>query len=77
MIDPPRVSVPSPCRDVCQLDPAGICIGCGRSIDEITEWTRAGNERRLQIRAAARARIEQALEAAQRGELVDRRPRRP
>jgi len=75
MIDPPRVSVPSPCRDVCQLDQAGICVGCGRSIEEITEWTRADNERRLQIRAAARARIEQALEAAQRGEIVDRRPR--
>ncbi|MBS0387170.1 MAG: DUF1289 domain-containing protein [Proteobacteria bacterium] len=75
MSDPPRVSVPSPCRDLCQLDQSGICIGCGRSIDEITEWTRADNERRLQIRAAARARLEQALEAAQRGELVDRGPR--
>ena len=75
MSDLPRVSVPSPCRDLCQLDQAGICIGCGRSIAEITEWTRAGNERRLQIRAAARARLEQNLEAAQRGELVDRGPR--
>ena len=75
MIDPPRVSVPSPCRNLCQLDHAGICSGCGRSIAEITEWTRADSERRLQIRAAARARLEQALEAAQRGELVDRGPR--
>jgi len=75
MIEPPRVSVPSPCRNLCQLDQAGICIGCGRSIDEITEWTRADNDRRLQIRTAARARLEQALEAAQRGELVDRGPR--
>jgi predicted Fe-S protein YdhL (DUF1289 family) len=75
MIEPPRVTVPSPCRDLCQLDQAGICIGCGRSVAEITEWTRADNERRLQIRAAARARIEQALEAAQRGEFVDRGPR--
>lgn len=75
MSDPPRVSVPSPCRNLCQLDEAGICIGCGRSIDEITEWTRAGSERRLQIRAAARARLEQALEAAERRELLDRGPR--
>lgn len=75
MIEPPRVTVPSPCRDVCQLDQADICIGCGRSVAEITEWTRADNERRLQIRAAARARIEQALEAAQRGEVLDRGPR--
>jgi predicted Fe-S protein YdhL (DUF1289 family) len=67
-----RVSVPSPCRDVCQLDGGGVCIGCGRTLAEISEWTRAGNERRLQIRAAARARVEQALDAAQRGELPDR-----
>jgi predicted Fe-S protein YdhL (DUF1289 family) len=75
MSEPPRVTVPSPCRDVCQLDTQGICIGCGRSIAEITEWTRADNERRLEIRAAARARVEALLEAAQRGELVDRSPR--
>ncbi|HVN98934.1 MAG TPA: DUF1289 domain-containing protein [Steroidobacteraceae bacterium] len=72
MSETPRVTVPSPCRDLCQLDPAGVCIGCGRTAGEITEWTRAGSERRLQIRAAARARLEQALEAAQRGELLDR-----
>jgi predicted Fe-S protein YdhL (DUF1289 family) len=70
-----RATVPSPCRDVCQLDTQGICIGCGRSIAEITEWTRADNERRLEIRAAARARVEAVLEAAQRGEFVDRSPR--
>ncbi len=75
MNEAPRVSVPSPCRDVCQLDGGDVCIGCGRTIAEISEWTRAGTERRLQIRAAARARIEQALEAAQQGEIVDRGPR--
>jgi predicted Fe-S protein YdhL (DUF1289 family) len=73
-MDPPRVSVPSPCRDVCQLDAGGICIGCGRSMAEISEWTRADNDRRLQIRAAARARIEQALDAAQRAEVPARGP---
>jgi predicted Fe-S protein YdhL (DUF1289 family) len=75
MSESPRVSVPSPCRDVCQLDGGGVCIGCGRTLAEISEWTRAGNERRLQIRAAARARVEQALDAAQRSELVERGPR--
>ena len=75
MTEPIRATVPSPCRDVCQLDTQGNCIGCGRSIGEITEWTRADNERRLEIRAAARERIEAALEAAQRGEFVDRSSR--
>ena len=71
----PPDSVPSPCRDVCRLDAAGICVGCGRSLNEIEEWPRAGRERRLQICAAARARVPVASETAQGGELLDRNPR--
>ena len=66
--------VASPCRDVCQLDAGGICVGCGRSIAEITEWSRAGRERKLQICALARARVELASEAPQGGEFIDRGP---
>ena len=33
--------VPSPCIDVCRMDPAsGLCIGCKRTIDEIVAWPR-------------------------------------
>jgi predicted Fe-S protein YdhL (DUF1289 family) len=29
----------SPCVAVCRLDPrSGLCVGCGRSIDEIAGW---------------------------------------
>lgn len=29
----------SPCIKVCQMDPArGVCIGCGRTLDEIARW---------------------------------------
>lgn len=32
--------VPSPCRDVCTMDPAsGYCLGCLRTIDEIAGWS--------------------------------------
>ena len=75
MSETPRVSVPSPCRDICELDSANVCLGCGRTLGEIAEWTRADSERRLQIRAAARARVERVLESAQGGEFVDRSPR--
>ena len=71
---PPEL-VPSPCRDICRLDAAGICVGCGRSLGEIEEWSRAGRERRLQICAAARERIPADLEAAERGKFLDRNPR--
>ncbi len=33
-------STASPCTSVCQLDGDEMCIGCGRTIDEIMGWTR-------------------------------------
>lgn len=33
------MSVESPCRKLCALDPATrVCTGCGRSLDEIARW---------------------------------------
>lgn len=37
----------SPCIGVCKLD-EDVCVGCGRTTDEIQEW-RAGNESSQQI----------------------------
>jgi len=29
----------SPCKDICTTDPeSGLCVGCGRSIEEIANW---------------------------------------
>lgn len=54
--------VESPCTRVCTLDPAGsLCIGCGRTPDEIAAWTamtagqRAAIMARLPERLARRA----------------------
>jgi predicted Fe-S protein YdhL (DUF1289 family) len=52
----------SPCVNLCTLDLAGVCIGCFRSVDEITRWT--------SMSAAERWRV---IEAAERR----RRARRP
>jgi uncharacterized protein len=41
--------VASPCIDVCRLDARGLCIGCRRTIEEITEWSRASEARRREI----------------------------
>lgn len=60
-----QVAVPSPCRDICRLDEAEVCIGCGRTAAEIQEWPQADSDRRLGIRAAARSRIDLESEAAQ------------
>ncbi|MBX9752953.1 MAG: DUF1289 domain-containing protein [Roseococcus sp.] len=47
----------SPCVQLCTLDSAGICLGCGRSLDEITRWARASAATRWAIWHAARDRL--------------------
>jgi uncharacterized protein len=40
LIAPNPDDPPSPCTDVCRLDAGyAYCIGCHRTIDEITRWT--------------------------------------
>lgn len=47
----------SPCIRMCTLDDTDVCLGCGRSLKEITEWGGADPERRREIlEAAARRR---------------------
>jgi predicted Fe-S protein YdhL (DUF1289 family) len=48
--------VPSPCRNICRLK-AGICMGCGRTPDEIGRWPTAPDPERRAIREAAQARL--------------------
>ncbi|MGH8504474.1 MAG: DUF1289 domain-containing protein [Stenotrophobium sp.] len=52
--DPP---VASPCIEVCKLDDANVCTGCGRSLDEIAEWSQAADLRRQEIRRLAQQRL--------------------
>jgi predicted Fe-S protein YdhL (DUF1289 family) len=46
----------SPCISVCALDDAGVCIGCYRTADEITEWMMASPEEKHAIVARAERR---------------------
>ncbi len=39
----------SPCVNICALDDADICIGCQRSVAEITRWGRMNNAERRQV----------------------------
>ncbi|AOL24288.1 hypothetical protein Ga0102493_11144 [Erythrobacter litoralis] len=47
--------VPSPCRKICQLSQDGqLCVGCGRTLGEITGWpTMTSDERRVASKAAS------------------------
>jgi hypothetical protein len=44
-----QAGVPSPCVDICRLDAQGLCVGCRRTIEEISEWSRASEARRREI----------------------------
>jgi predicted Fe-S protein YdhL (DUF1289 family) len=49
----------SPCISLCILDPeAELCEGCGRSLDEISQWSRMSDEQRRAVMAVLPARLE-------------------
>jgi hypothetical protein len=42
--------IESPCNRVCTLDPAtGLCLGCGRSLEEIARWTQMTDAERARV----------------------------
>lgn len=47
----------SPCVRNCCLDENDVCIGCGRTIEEIRAWSQVDDEARLQIRLQADERV--------------------
>ena len=52
-------TVPSPCVRNCCLDEQDVCLGCGRSLDEIRVWSEAADgERRSILERAAERRAE-------------------
>ena len=58
MDEPPDYS--SPCNRVCTLDlQTEVCVGCFRTLDEISHWTRYTNAERQAIRAALAGRKQQ------------------
>jgi predicted Fe-S protein YdhL (DUF1289 family) len=51
--------VASPCVRNCCLDEKEVCLGCGRSLDEIKAWSEAGDAERFKIlEQATRRRAE-------------------
>jgi len=52
-------AVPSPCILECRIDQnTGFCRGCGRTLSEISYWTRLTDAERATIMAALPARRE-------------------
>ncbi len=54
----PDPYVASPCVRKCCLDDDDVCLGCGRSIEEIIGWNTALSAERLEIIARSKRRIQ-------------------
>jgi predicted Fe-S protein YdhL (DUF1289 family) len=50
--------IESPCVKICTLDARnGLCLGCGRTIDEIARWTAMSDFERRQVMDELRGRL--------------------
>jgi hypothetical protein len=50
--------ISSPCNRICVMHPASrICVGCGRSLDEIARWAALSEAERLAIMSRLPARL--------------------
>jgi len=58
----------SPCVKICVVDPlAGLCIGCGRSVAEISMWPEMQESERQTVMAELPDRMRAARSRAARG----------
>ena len=47
----------SPCKDICTTDSeSGLCVGCGRSIEEIANWNSYTDIKKKEILANIESR---------------------
>jgi len=52
-----EIQVPSPCNNVCKMDPrTGWCLGCQRTIPEIAAWARMDDDAKRAVWALLPAR---------------------
>ena len=56
----------SPCIRICVIDPASkLCEGCGRTLQEIAQWSRLSEAERLAIMALLNERLKARPERPQ------------
>ncbi len=63
-----ETSIESPCNRVCVVHPTrGLCIGCGRSLDEIARWIDIAPAERARIMAQLPFRLAAAMPGPRSG----------
>jgi uncharacterized protein len=60
-----ETSIETPCNRVCALHPQSrLCVGCGRTLDEIADWIGFDGEQRAKIMAQLPLRLAAMSRAA-------------
>jgi uncharacterized protein len=66
--------IPSPCINICKMDAEkSLCLGCFRTIDEITVWSRTDDANRARILAAVAQRQLQ-MQPAEAAPHINQKP---
>ena len=53
--------IQSPCTNICTIDArTSLCLGCGRTIDEVASWSTFSDAQRAQVMAELPARMAEA-----------------
>jgi predicted Fe-S protein YdhL (DUF1289 family) len=61
---PGPTMIESPCVKICTLDArSGLCLGCGRTIDEIARWTAMSAAERSRVIGELPGRLAAGLRA--------------
>ncbi len=64
----------TPCVKICVVDPlSGLCIGCGRTVAEISLWPEMGDAQKRGVMRELPARMEAARSRSARGGRLRRR----
>jgi uncharacterized protein len=66
----PRVA--SPCIKVCLLDTRNICVGCGRTLREIADWSRMTDDEQSAVCEQAALRRQALPERAAPADDIER-----
>lgn len=48
----------SPCVGICTMDEGGLCLGCGRNLDEIASWGSLSDSERASVMAVLPERLQ-------------------
>jgi uncharacterized protein len=73
---PMSADISTPCVNICIVDPvSALCVGCGRTVAEITAWRYMSEAERVAVMAGLDERLRDARSRSERGGLRRRRGR--